>query len=107
MKQTFIILLLLRFRETDAFTFARAAAKGCFATTDETAHSPLKRWGDSKQRRHLSIQGASEASSINGDVVSQEQRVLDSEALFEADVTRVIQELRPWPYDPSVPSYFS
>jgi hypothetical protein len=67
----------------------------------------LKRSSDFKHRHHLSTREASNASSVNGDIVSQERRVLDSEALFEADVTRVIQELRPWPQDPSVPAYFA
>ena len=54
------------------------------------------------------------SSSVNGDGVAasapsnkEAPELRDNLTLFEADVTKVIRVLRPWPYDPTVPAYFS
>lgn len=97
MKQTFAILLLLRLHhQTDAFTFSRRAAAADLTLSQRSAISG----GGANKHREFSLFSS---SSVNGEVLTENRRIRDSEALFEADVTRVIQELRHSPIDPSVP----
>jgi len=80
MKRAFLLVLLLQ-SQTDAFSVTNRG-----------------------RRNRVSLA----SSSVNGDgVASQKMAARDSQALFEADVTKVIRELRPWRYDPTVPKYFS
>lgn len=85
-KWVLIILLLLR-TKADAFSF---------------------RYGFRANRRAKlsSLLPLLATPSVNGEGVVSEKKARDSVALFEADVTKVIRELRPWPNDPAVPAYF-
>lgn len=94
----YLILLLLRVLHAEAFSFnnpKRVSPESATALVNgETASKPTV-----SRKRVPAV-----SATVNGDTAS---RSTDSVAGFEADVTKVIQELRPEITDPTLPRYFT